>query len=147
LSRVGPEVAVGAVVIAELEDAVDATRRTRHVLLVKRAHPPLEGAWTLPGGRVHRGERLEAALLREVMEETSLAITIGPLVEVVEIVREDFHYVIMDYLAHFTGDSATLRAGDDAADARWVGLDELGAYGVTPAVQRVIDRACAMARG
>ncbi|KQT54191.1 hypothetical protein ASG43_00735 [Aureimonas sp. Leaf454] len=46
--------------------------RARKVLLVKRARGPYEGLWSLPGGRVSFGERLEAAVRREVEEETGI---------------------------------------------------------------------------
>ena len=65
-----PIVGVGAVI-------VDGDR----VLLVKRAHEPLKGEWSLPGGAVEVGESLEAALVREVREETCLDVTVGPVVE------------------------------------------------------------------
>ena len=68
-----PIVSVGAVVL-------DGDR----VLLVKRAHEPLKGQWSLPGGVVELGETLDVALMREVREETGLTITVGPVVEVLE---------------------------------------------------------------
>ena len=133
----GPDVAVGAVVLAQVAGAP-------HVLLIQRGRPPLQGSWTLPGGRVNRGESLVAAVRREVKEETAIDVEVGGLVEVVEIVKDDFHYVIMDYAAVLHGDPATMRAGDDAADARWVPLTDVGAYGITEAVRRVIARAVEM---
>ena len=136
----GPDVAVGAVVLAEIAGAP-------HVLLIQRGRPPLQGSWTLPGGRVNRGEALADAVRREVKEETALDVAAGGLVEVVEIVKDEFHYVIMDYVAVFEGDPATLRAGDDAADARWVRLDQAAAYGITEGVRRVIARAVELSRG
>lgn len=48
--------------------------RARKVLLVQRAHAPFKGLWSLPGGRVRFGERLEAAVRREVEEETGIAL-------------------------------------------------------------------------
>src|SRR5262245_51040986 len=68
-----PIVSVGAI-------ALDANR----VLLVKRGHAPLKGHWSLPGGVVEVGETLEAALAREVLEETGLTIDVGPVVEVLD---------------------------------------------------------------
>jgi len=135
---VGPEVAVGAVVLAEVGGH-------KCVLLIQRGRPPLQGTWTLPGGRVNRGEALVEAVRREVREETSIDVTVGALVEVVEIVKDEFHYVIMDYAAVYEGDPSVMRAGDDAADARWVRLDALSDFGLTEAVQRVIGKAAATA--
>jgi ADP-ribose pyrophosphatase YjhB (NUDIX family) len=134
----GPDVAVGAVVLAEVDGA-------RCVVLIQRGRPPLQGTWTLPGGRVNRGESLVAAVAREVKEETALDVEVGALVEVVEIAKDDFHYVILDYSAVFKGDPSTLRAGDDAADARWVRLSDVGDFATTDAVKRVIARASSLA--
>ena len=111
------------------------------VLLIKRGKPPSEGTWTFPGGRVVPSERLEDALVREVLEETGLVVAVDELVEVIEVIDERYHYVILDYLVHPTAGVEDLRAGDDAADARLVPLSELADYQVTDAVRRVIARA------
>jgi ADP-ribose pyrophosphatase YjhB (NUDIX family) len=129
----GPVVAVGAVVIVEPD----------HVVLIQRANPPAQGSWTLPGGKVARGESLAEAVRREVGEETGLDVEVGALIEVVELVSDTHHYVVLDYVAHAKG--GALVAGDDAADARSVHVSELGRYGVTEAVARVVS--AALARG
>ena len=121
--------AVGAVVI------VDHPR----FVLIQRKNPPGVGTWTLPGGRVSPGEVLSAAVKREVAEETGLEIEPGELLEVVELIGEGYHYVVLDYVARSIG--GTLTAGDDAGDARIVHIDELASYGVTEAVERVVRRA------
>lgn len=130
----GPILAVGAVIRLEKQGKPA-------VVLIQRAHPPAQGTWSLPGGRVVSGELLEAALVREIREETGLAITVERLIEVIEIVGESHHYVILDYAASLVGSLEDLRAGDDAADARVVPLDELASYGVTAAVDRVVRAA------
>lgn len=112
------------------------------VVLVRRAARPLPGRWSLPGGRVEPGERLERAVAREMREETGLDVRVGPLVEVVELIEPGHHWVILDYACEPIG--GTLTAGDDAADVALVPVGELGAYAVSDAVLRVVQRALAM---
>lgn len=84
------------------------------LLLIRRAHAPSAGLWSLPGGRVERGESDADAVVRELREETGLDVVPGELAGTVT--REP--YEIRDYLCTVRG--GLLRAGDDAADARWV---------------------------
>ncbi|MFD1543632.1 NUDIX hydrolase [Nonomuraea guangzhouensis] len=100
---------------------VDASDR---LLLIKRGHPPGAGRWSIPGGRVEPAETDAAALRREVLEETGLLVTVGPLVGTVDRPGPDgVTYEIRDYRATVT--AGTLTAGDDAADARWCSRDDL----------------------
>ena len=134
-----PIVAVGAVIL-------DGDR----VLLVQRGQEPLEGEWSLPGGVVEIGETLEAALAREVREETSLDVEVGPVVEVLDSIRRDaggcaeYHYVIVDYACRVrSGAPIAATRGTDAADVRWVPVDELDRYRVTDTAIAVIRKALA----
>ncbi|GAA2803799.1 NUDIX domain-containing protein [Nonomuraea dietziae] len=100
------------------------------LLLIRRGHPPGEGLWSIPGGRVEAGESDAVALRREVMEETGLVVTVGPLVGAVERPGPaGAVYVIRDYLA--TVDAGTLTPGDDAAAARWCAPAELALLRLT----------------
>lgn len=96
------------------------------LLLIRRAHEPGRGRWSLPGGRVESGEDDAAALAREMAEETGLIVTPGPLVGRVQRngPRGEI-YDIADYRCTVTG--GHLRAGDDAADARWCTAADLTA--------------------
>jgi len=138
-----PIVAVGAVV-------VDAGR----VLLVKRGREPLKGAWSLPGGAVETGETLEAALAREVREETALEIVVGPVVEVLDSIRRDadgraeYHYVIIDYLCRVRAGAPTAAAcGSDADGVCWVAAADLDRFELTAAAAAVVRKALASAHG
>ena len=78
--------------------------RRAAILLVERGSDPLKGYWSLPGGLVEAGERLEAAITREVFEETGLRVNPGPIFEVFERIMQDasgrpeYHYVLIDYV-------------------------------------------------
>ena len=134
-----PILAVGAVIL-------DGGR----VLLVKRGQEPLKGQWSLPGGAVEVGETLDAALAREVREETRLDVRVGPVVEVLDRIQRDasgrieYHYVIIDYLCRVRGGTAA--SGSDADEVRWVELASLDDYHLTAKTESVIHRAFALAR-
>ena len=132
-----PIVGVGAVIIDD-----------DRVLLVKRAHEPLKGEWSLPGGAVEVGESLEAALVREVREETCLDVAVGPLVEVLDRIgrdandRVEYHFVIVDYLCRANTDRVV--HGSDADDVRWASAEELGPLRVSEKAMSVVRKARAL---
>lgn len=121
------------------------------VLLVRRAMPPRQGEWSLPGGQLELGESLVEGVRREVREETGLDVEVGPIIDVFDRVHRDdagrvrYHFVIVDFLCRSRG--GELRAGDDAADVRWVARTEVAAYGVNAIAAGVIERAFAMPGG
>jgi mutator protein MutT len=100
------------------------------LLLIKRGHAPGAGLWSLPGGRIEAGETDAEALVREMREETGLAVEPGQLVGTVRRPAQDGDILdIRDYAATVTG--GTLHAGDDAAEARWVAPGELESLPLT----------------
>ena len=126
-----PIVGVGGIIV-----------RDGTVLLVQRGREPLKGYWSVPGGAVNTGERLEDAMLREVMEETGLHVEPLFLAAVFERLMPDeaggmeYHYVLMDYVCHVVAGEAA--AGDDAADLAWFQLDEIENLRMTPGTYEVI---------
>lgn len=118
--------------------------RGGEVLLIRRAKPPRRGEWSLPGGRIEWGERAADAALRELREETGVEADVIGLVDVVDTVfGDDRHYVLIDYAARWR--SGEPRAGDDAAEARFFDIAEIGALGLWDETVRIIHAAAAMA--
>jgi len=132
-----PLVGVGAVVW-----------RGTAVLLIRRGKPPRYGEWSLPGGRQEWGETVEAAVRREVREETRLEIGPLRLVDVVDLlVRDDNgalarHYTLIDYTAEVVSGVAV--AGDDASAVGWFEPDALVELRLWPATRSVIARAATL---
>src|SRR4051794_32169240 len=86
------------------------------LVLILRANDPGRGQWSLPGGKVERGETDAEAVIREMSEETGLLVRPGALAGTV--VRGPFE--IHDYFCAIA--DGDLDAGDDALAARWVDL-------------------------
>ena len=119
------------------------------VLLVERGRAPLIGEWSLPGGVVETGERLEDALAREVWEETALRVSVDSLALVFERIipdeegKTEYHYVLMDfYCTVLSGDPCP---GDDSRSADWFDIDTLESLSMTAGTRDVIRR-CAVTR-
>jgi 8-oxo-dGTP diphosphatase len=101
------------------------------VVLVKRAHPPLQAQWSIPGGVLEVGELVREAAIREAREETGLTVEPGELLGVYDRVLRDanqrvqYHYVLIDFLCRrVAGD---LAAASDASEVRWFTREELPA--------------------
>jgi ADP-ribose pyrophosphatase len=113
-----PRVAVGAIVFKD-----------NRVLLVRRGKPPAKNSWAIPGGSIKIGETLQRAAEREILEETGITIqALDPIFTFDYIERDEsgcarFHYVIIDLTAEYVGGEP--RAGDDAAEVRWLSSKEI----------------------
>ena len=135
-----PQVCVGAIVVDD-----------ERLLLVRRGHGPAAGAWSVPGGRVEHGETLAEAVVREMVEETGLEGVCGKLVGWAEVLPDTerseqalgaaagtdpaadgpFHAVILDFRVTLL-EGGEPRAGDDAAEARWVRLTDVADLALAP---------------
>src|SRR5271170_3736853 len=73
------------------------------LLMIKRGHEPGAGLWSIPGGRIEPGETDTEALVREMLEETGLAVQAGPLLGSVRRPAQDGNVLdIRDYAATVT---------------------------------------------
>jgi 8-oxo-dGTP diphosphatase len=125
------EVAVGAVAL-----------RGEEILLVRRGRGTAVGEWSLPGGRVEFGERLKAAVAREVLEETGLEVVVGRFLGWAERMGEEpgpYHYVILDFAAQPLDPQAPLAPGDDADDAAWVPVAQLPSLGLVAGLEEFLE--------
>ncbi len=115
------------------------------VLLIRRGAPPRAGEWSLPGGHIEWGERAADAALRELREETGCEGEIVGLIDVVDALMEDRHYVLIDYAVRWTAGEP--RAGDDAIDARFFAPAEIAELALWRETVRIIAAARAMLSG
>lgn len=115
------------------------------VLLIKRAHPPSEGKWSIPGGLVEVGETLRAAIIREVEEEVGLKVRPEKIVDVVERIIPDssgkvmYHYVIIDFLCSILAGSPV--ANSDVKDVSFQSLGQLNRLELSPELINIIKKA------
>ena len=129
-----PFVAVSAAII-----------RDGRVLIVRRARPPMRGVFTLPGGVVEAGETLHEALVREIREETSLAIAPVALAGHREVIARDAegkverHFIILAFAARWL--SGEPKLNEELAEAHWLRPDEIAPLKTTEGLREIIAAA------
>lgn len=132
MTHLGPEPAAEPPVVRAIGAIVtDAAGR---LLLIRRAHDPGAGAWSLPGGRVEPGEDDATALRREMREETGLEVEVGALVGAVEREGSGVVFAIRDYRCRIV--AGTPVAGSDASAVGWFAPEEVA---VLPLVSLLAD--------
>lgn len=111
------------------------------LLVVQRGRGAGAGLWAVPGGKVRWGETWREAARREALEETGLEVRVGPVAWVGEAVDPGrppgWHFALVDFFAEVVG--GELRAGDDAANARWVPLEEIAEYPLVSSMRSLLE--------
>ena len=110
--------------------------RNKSLLLVKRKYKPDAGYWSIPGGHLDLGEKIESAAEREAYEETGFIVKVSKLAGIIDKIMLDdngkieYHYVLINYFVEqIEGDKDQLPIPDsDALDAKFVLFDELKNY-------------------
>jgi 8-oxo-dGTP diphosphatase len=128
-----PVVGIGAIIVQD-----------DRILLAKRGSEPGKGKWSVPGGLVELGEKVEKAVVREVKEETNLDVEVTRLVDAVNNIIKDsdgklrFHFVILDFITKLNG--GTLQSSSDVLDTKWVRIDEAEDYDLTDTFREFLKR-------
>jgi ADP-ribose pyrophosphatase YjhB (NUDIX family) len=119
--------------------------RDGKILVVRRARPPANGLYTLPGGVVEAGETLEEAVAREVLEETSLTIAPVALAGFREAIARDRddrverHFVILCFASRWLSGEPILN--EELSEARWLDPAEISDLATTPGLADIVAAA------
>ena len=119
--------------------------RDGKLLVVRRARPPANGLFSLPGGVVELGEELRAAVVREVAEETGMSVEPVELAGFREAITPDAggrierHFVILCFAARWKG--GELELNEELSEARWIDPAELAGLKTTPGLAEIVDAA------
>src|ERR1700723_2356739 len=116
--------------------------RDGKVLIVRRGRAPAKGIYPLPGGGVELGETLEQAVMREVREETGLAIEPLSLAGFRQVITRDAegkierHFVILPFAARYLAGEISLNA--ELAEAKWLLPAELSGLRTTEGLAEIV---------
>ncbi len=105
------------------------------ILLVRQSVSPSR-EWSLPGGRLEPGETLHEALCREMLEETGLHVSVGPLLYLCE--KPDVAPPLIHITFRISRVAGSLRMPSNEHDAnpihdlRMAPIDDLTSYGFSP---------------
>lgn len=134
---VRPHIGVGVMLI-----------RDNHLLLVKRKYNPDAGYWSIPGGHLDLGEKVEEAAVREAEEETGFKTKVIGLAGIINKIMYDkqgkieYHYVLINYFVEqIEGPPYQAPvAADDALEAKFVPFNELNSYILTESLIELLKR-------
>lgn len=114
------------------------------LLLVKRGAHPGFGKWSVPGGLVELGEKVQDAMVREVKEEVGLDVEAVKLTDVADTItldndgRVQYHFVVVNFVARIVG--GELKTATDILEARWVPVKEVAKVDLTSSFRAFFEK-------
>ncbi len=122
--------------------------RDKNLLLVKRKFDPDAGYWSIPGGHLDLGEKVQSAAEREGFEETGFKVKVAKLAGIIDKIMYDdkgkieYHYVLINYFVEqIEGDAnQPPKADDDALVAKFVHFDDLKNYKLTESLIELLKQ-------
>ena len=115
-------------------------------LVLCRSKNEMEGSymnshqkWDLPGGGLHFFEKAEEGLLREIAEETGLAVEIGPPLSLFDVIKHHIHLCIFTYACRWKGGEVSL--SDEHESYFWLTEAEMEESELPHWMKRDISRA------
>ncbi|MHA2008060.1 MAG: NUDIX hydrolase [Promethearchaeota archaeon] len=122
--------------------------RDNTLLLIKRKYDPDAGYWSIPGGHLDLGEKVEIAAEREALEETGFKVKVSKLAGIIDKIMFDdsgkieYHYVLLNYFVNqIEGDfNQPPEAKDDALEAKFVPFDQLKDYQLTESLIELLKQ-------
>lgn len=119
-----------------IEVVAAVIRRDEKILATQRGYGNHKGRWEFPGGKIEQGESHQEALVREIREELSIAITIDRYIATIEYDYPGFHLVMHNYLCHAIEDGMRL---NEHMAARWIDSKSAEEIDWLPADILVVD--------
>ena len=136
-----PHIGVGVMMVRNIDEIP-------HLLLIKRKFNPDKGYWSIPGGHLDIGEKVQDAAVREAFEETGFKTKISKLAGIIDKIMYDdegkieYHYVLINYFVEqIEGPpNQSPKADDDALDAKFVPYEELKNYQLTVSLVELLKQ-------
>ena len=119
----------------QIEVVAAIIRTDARVFATQRGYGAWKDWWEFPGGKIEEGECPEEALVREIREELSAEITVGPLLKTVEWDYPEFHLILHCYLCSLASSSVLL---NEHEAARWLGYSDLWSVRWLPADEQLL---------
>jgi len=134
---VRPHVGVGVLLV-----------RDHTLLLIKRKYDPDAGYWSIPGGHLDLGEKVQVAAEREAYEETGFKVKVIKLAGIIDKIMYDdkgkieYHYVLLNYFVEQIEEDETQTPipDDDVLDAKFVQFNELKDYKLTESLIELLKQ-------